>query len=179
MSPGGIGAISGRMETRDPLFAPMRAEDARAVIALWHLCGLTRPWNDPAADLALARGKASSDVLVHRAQGEPVASVMVGHDGHRAWVYYLATHPDHRRRGLARAAMAAAEAWAVARGVPKMHLMVRPDNAGVVAFYEALGYADGNILVLQRWLDPAREALYPGPPRRDAQEKTARLRETY
>ena len=25
------------------------------VIALWQACGLTRPWNDPAADIALAR----------------------------------------------------------------------------------------------------------------------------
>ena len=90
-------------------FTPMRAEEEGAVIALWHLCGLTRPWNDPAADIALARAGAASDILVHRAGGAPVSSIMVGHDGHRAWVYYVATHPDHRRKGLARTAMAAAE----------------------------------------------------------------------
>jgi len=145
-------------------FAPMQDDDEAAIIALWHTCGLTRPWNDPAADIALARGGAESEILVHRVGGVAVASIMAGHDGHRAWVYYLATHPDHRGKGLARAAMATAEAWAVARGVPKMHLMVRPGNEGVIAFYEALGYGDGNILVMQKWLDKAREALYPGPP---------------
>ena len=143
----------------------MRDADEPAVIALWQACGLTRPWNDPAADIALARGRSESDILVHRAGDFPVATIMVGHDGHRAWVYYLATHPDHRRKGLASAAMAAAEHWAIARGVPKMHLMIRPGNEAVIAFYEGLGYEDGNILVMQKWLDAERAALYPGPPR--------------
>ncbi len=147
-------------------FRPMRVEDEAAVIALWQACGLTRPWNDPAADIALARGGAASDILIHDAQGVPVASILVGHDGHRGWIYYVATHPDHRRKGLGRAAIAAAEAWAIARNVPKMHLMIRPGNEAVIAFYEALGYGDGNILVMQKWLDKAREALYPGPPGR-------------
>jgi len=156
------------MDTTADTFAPMREDEAQDVIALWHLCGLTRPWNDSAAEIALARDGAASDILVHRTGGVPVASVQVGHDGRRAWVYSLATHPGHRRKGLARAAMAAAEAWAVARDVPKMHLMIRPGNEEVIAFYEAAGYTDGNILVMQKWLDPACEALYPGPPKRDA-----------
>jgi len=146
-------------------FEPMRASEREAVIALWGACGLTRPWNPPEADIALGWQGAASDILVHRADGVPVASIMVGHDGHRAWVYYLATHPDHRRKGLGRAAMAAAEAWAIAKGVPKLHLMIRPGNEAVIAFYEALGYGDGNILVMQKWLDQDREALYPGPPK--------------
>jgi len=149
-----------------PMFEPMGDGDADAVIALWHICGLTRPWNDPAADIALARRSREADILVHREEGTPIVTIMVGHDGHRAWVYYLATHPDHRRKGLARSAMAAAEDWAIARGVPKMHLMVRPGNEGVIAFYEALGYEDGTILVMQKWLDAERAALYPGPPGR-------------
>ncbi len=145
-------------------FDLMRDEDTHGVIALWHTCALTRPWNDPAADIALARRSKEADILIHREDAIPVATIMVGHDGHRAWIYYLATHPDHRRKGLARTAMTAAEDWAIARGVPKMHLMVRPGNEGVIAFYEGLGYEDGAILVMQKWLDAEREALYPGPP---------------
>ncbi len=147
-------------------FDPMREDETDAVIMLWRVCGLTRPWNDPKADIALAMNGTASDILVHRVDDVPVASVMVGHEGHRAWVYYLATHPDYRRKGLARAAMRATEIWATERGVPKMHLMVRPENAAVIAFYEALGYEDGTITVLQKWLDPDRAALYPGPPER-------------
>jgi ribosomal protein S18 acetylase RimI-like enzyme len=145
-------------------FERMRKNEAEAVIALWQACGLVRPWNPPAEDIALALNGAASDILVYREEDTPVASVMVGHDGHRAWVYYLSTHPDHRRKGLARGAMAAAEAWARERGVPKVHLMVRPGNEAVIGFYEALGYEDGNILTMQKWIDPDRMALYPGPP---------------
>ena len=29
--------------------------DVPAIVALWQRCGLTRPWNDPAGDIALAR----------------------------------------------------------------------------------------------------------------------------
>jgi hypothetical protein len=35
--------------------APIGDADVAAVIALWQGCGLTRPWNNPAADIALAR----------------------------------------------------------------------------------------------------------------------------
>ena len=45
---------------------------------------------------------------------------MVGHDGHRGWVYYLAVTAGARRRGLGRELMRASEDWLRARGVPKL-----------------------------------------------------------
>lgn len=141
-------------------FRPMRAQEEGAVIALWQVCGLTRPWNDPSADIALARARENSDILVAEQAGILTVTVMIGHDGHRAWVYYLAVDPDHRRKGLARVAMDAAEEWARARGVPKMHLMVRPENRAVMSFYDALGYEVGATTLMQKWLDPARDALF-------------------
>ena len=35
--------------------APIEDADVAEVIALWQRCGLTRPWNDPAANIARAR----------------------------------------------------------------------------------------------------------------------------
>jgi ribosomal protein S18 acetylase RimI-like enzyme len=64
---------------------------------------------------------------------------MVGSDGHRGWVYYLAVAPARRRAGLGRTMMDAAEAWLRARGAPKIQLMVREDNEAALGFYEALG----------------------------------------
>ena len=84
---------------------PIEDGDVADVIALWQRCGLTRPWNDPAADIALARKGANATVLVGRDDGAIVASVMVGHDGHRGWVYYVAVDPDHRIKGYGRAIM--------------------------------------------------------------------------
>jgi ribosomal protein S18 acetylase RimI-like enzyme len=123
------------------------------VIALWQRCGLTRPWNDPAADIALARNGQNAAVLVGRDSSGIVASVLVGHDGHRGWVYYVAVDPDCRHKGYGRIVVDAAEEWLRARGIEKMQLMVRPDNPGVHAFYRSLGYAEQPRIVFAKWLD--------------------------
>ena len=78
---------------------------------------------------------------------------MVGHDGHRGWVYYLAVQNTEQRKGLGRQLMRACEGWVRERGVPKVQLMVRQANQGVISFYESLGYQDGEVVVLGRFLD--------------------------
>jgi GNAT superfamily N-acetyltransferase len=116
--------------------APLEDADVAAVIALWQRCGLTRPWNDPAADIALARRGSNAAVLLGRDGDAVVASVLVGHDGHRGWAYYVAVDPQHRKKGLGRAIMAAAEEWLRAR-----------------AFYETLDYDEQERIVYAKWLD--------------------------
>jgi ribosomal protein S18 acetylase RimI-like enzyme len=128
------------------------ADDAQAVIALWGACGLTRPWNDPAADFARAVEGPASAVLLLREDEALAASVMVGFDGHRGWVYYLAIAPERRRQGLARTMMDAAEAWLRERGAPKIQLMVRESNAAALGFYEALGLERQPVVTLGRFL---------------------------
>ncbi len=127
--------------------------DVGDVIALWQRCGLTREWNDPGSDIALARRDSNATVLLGRDDGVAVASVLVGHDGHRGWVYYVSVDPDYRGRGYGRAIMAAAEHWLHARGIQKLQLMVRGDNAKVHAFYQALGYYDQQRVTFAKWLD--------------------------
>ena len=126
--------------------------DALAVVALWHACGLTRPWNDPATDLANAVATASSTVLVARMpDGSDVAgTVMAGYDGHRGWLYYLAVDPALQGRGIGRALVVAAEAWLAGQGAGKVQLMVRTSNTAVTGFYDALGYTDQECVVLGR-----------------------------
>jgi ribosomal protein S18 acetylase RimI-like enzyme len=131
--------------------------DVKGVIALWEACGLTRPWNDPAADFERAVTGPASAVLVLREGDALLASVMVGHDGHRGWVYYLAVAPERRRSGLGRATMEAAEAWLRERGVPKIQLMVRDDNVSALAFYESLGLERQKVVTLGRFLAAANE----------------------
>lgn len=135
-----------------PAFVAADEAAAAALPDLWARCGLTRPWNDPARDIAFARAQPNADLLVARDGAAMIASVMVGQDGHRGVVYYLAVDPDRQGRGLGRAAMAAAEAWLAARGVWKLNLLVRADNAAVVDFYRALGYAAEDRVVLSRRL---------------------------
>ena len=127
--------------------------DLPAVIALWQACGLTRPWNDPTADIALGRRGPNSTILIGRDGDAIVATAMVGYDGHRGWVYYVATDPDRRAKGYGRAIMNAAEDWLRAAGVPKLQLLVRPENSGVAAFYQSIGFGEQKILFFTKWLD--------------------------
>jgi ribosomal protein S18 acetylase RimI-like enzyme len=136
---------------------PMAEGEAAAVIALWQACGLTRPWNDPAADLAFARGKPNSDVLVGLSEGRIVASAMVGHDGHRGTMYYVSVDPARRGLGLGTELVAAAEAWLRARGVWKVNLLVRTGNEQVLGFYAEQGYVSGSSVQIEKWIDPSKK----------------------
>lgn len=132
--------------------------DVETVVSLWKACGLTRPWNDPNNDIAFARSKATSTLLVGRqnADGPVIASLMVGHDGHRGWVYYVSVSPDHQSAGYGKIMMQAAEQWLLDQGIWKTQLMVRTGNEKVIRFYEGLGYNISQTQVLERWIDPSK-----------------------
>jgi ribosomal protein S18 acetylase RimI-like enzyme len=137
---------------------PERLYDA--AIRLWQDSGLTRPWNDPEADLRRAAGGGSSCVLAAIGDDDGLlATAMVGHDGHRGWVYYLAVDAAQRGRGLGRQMMAACEDWVRSRGIPKIQLMVRATNRATMGFYEHLGYADSDVVVFGRRLDDRLDGL--------------------
>lgn len=138
--------------------------DVTAVVTLWERCGLTRPWNDPAADIALARKGPNSTILLGREDERIVASAMVGHEGHRGWVYYVAVDPDRRGQGLGRAIMNAAEDWLREAGIAKLQLLVRQDNAKASAFYETIGYDEAAVTVFAKWLDGREQAPQLAPP---------------
>lgn len=102
------------------------ADDEAAVIDLWTRCGLVVSHNDPATDFRFARGGPSSDVLVATDGERRIAgSAMVGHDGHRGWLYYVAVEAQ---------------------------LMVRETNGEVVRFYQRIGYEPMPRINLQKWL---------------------------
>ena len=98
-------------------FRPIEDRDIESVVALWIDCGLVRPWNDARRDIDFARGKPSSDILVGIEDGEIVSSVLVGHDGHRGWYYYLSVAPARQGKGLGRATVEAGENWLKERGI--------------------------------------------------------------
>ena len=126
-----------------------------AVAALWRKCGLTRPWNDPYRDIAFARSGEASTILVGEAEGCMAASVMTGHDGHRGMLYYVAVDPSLRGKGIGKAAVRAAESWLGDRGVWKINLLVRAENAEVRGFYEKLGYEVSPVMCMARRIDGA------------------------
>jgi ribosomal protein S18 acetylase RimI-like enzyme len=135
------------------VISDLSPDEIPAAIAIWKEAGLLRLWNDPRADAALALRHAGSTILAARREAKLVATVMVGHDGHRGWVYYLAVAPAFRRQGVGTMLMRSAEQWCRARGVPKLQLMVRSENVEVASFYAALGYDKSDVVVLAKWLN--------------------------
>ena len=133
--------------------APIEDADIAQVVALWQACDLTRPWNDPVADIAFARRGANATILLGRDGDNIVASAMVGHDGHRGWVYYVTVDPDRRFHGFGRTIMDAAENWLRARGILKLQLLVRKENGKVHEFYRSIGYYNQETVTFAKWLD--------------------------
>ena len=126
--------------------------DASDAIGLWEMVGLIRPWNGPDVDFSRALHGTTSTVLGARETDGLVGTAMVGWDGHRGWVYYLAVAPSRQRQGIGAQLMTAAENWLRAQGAAKVQLMVRDTNDEARHFYERRGYEDASVTVMARWL---------------------------
>jgi ribosomal protein S18 acetylase RimI-like enzyme len=128
--------------------------DKASVVRLWEECDLVRPWNDPRKDIERKLSVQPEMFLVGLLDGDLIASVMAGFDGHRGWVNYLAVAAKYRGRGYGRALMQKVETELKAIGCPKLNVQIRSSNAAVVSFYERLGYAEDKTVSLGKRLIP-------------------------
>ena len=131
---------------------PYEPRDEAPVANLWNECGLVVPWNDPYRDIQRKIAVQPEMFLVGCADGEIIASVMAGYDGHRGWINYLAVHPDRRGTGIGRRMMDEAERLLQEAGCPKINLQVRAGNAAVIDFYEKIGFARADVVNLGKRL---------------------------
>ena len=129
-----------------------KADDEPDVVALWNASDLVVSYNDPSSDFQLARAKPNSDILVAVDDQRIVGAIMVGHDGHRGWLYYLASDPARRRQGIGRILVEAAQDYLREAGVAKVQLMIRETNERVRDFYEYLGFEHTPRIVMAKWL---------------------------
>ena len=127
--------------------------DEPEVIRLWERCGLVRAWNDPSKDIARKREVQKDLFLVGTVDGAIVASAMVGYDGHRGWINYLAVEPSRRRQGLAAALMSEAERRLRERGCAKINLQIRRDNLEAIRFYERIGFTEDAVVSFGKRLE--------------------------
>ena len=83
-------------------------------------------------------------VLVAELDGRIVGRLSIGRDSHPASEHVadvgLMVADGYRRRGIGRALMESAEAWARTVGVRKIELHVFPHNEAALALYDQLGY---------------------------------------
>lgn len=134
---------------------PFQPTDEAQVVALWQACGLVRPWNNPHQDIARKLSTEQAELFIVALQdGQLVGSVMVGYDGHRGWVNYLAVNPAQHGLSIGRALMQEAERLLLERGCPKINLQVRASNTDVLDFYAHLGYTQDEVVSLGKRLIP-------------------------
>lgn len=140
------------MKTDDVKIRDFSVSDTEMVVALWNRCGLTRPWNDPYKDISRKMSDNNGAFWVADHAEVVVASVMIGYDGHRGSINYLAVVPEYQRSGLGAELMRRAEHFLIERGCPKVSFCVRRNNEAVLAFYQELGYEIDDIHFLGKRL---------------------------
>ncbi|CAG70053.1 GNAT family acetyltransferase [Acinetobacter baylyi] len=126
--------------------------DLEDIISLWELCGLTRPWNNPEIDIFRKAEQQDGLFLIATRDDKLVATLMGGYDGHRGWISYLAVHPQYQRQGIATALVQQLEKRLIARGCPKVQLLIRKDNLDIQSFYDELGYEEVDAICLGKRL---------------------------
>ncbi len=129
-------------------------QDTEKVVSLWRECQLVVPWNDPHKDILRKTQVARELFLVGTLNGEIVATIMGGYEGHRGWINYLAVSPSHQRKGYGQDLVRTLEALLLQRGCPKINLQIRHGNDAVQAFYESLGFADDKAMSMGKRIIP-------------------------
>src|ERR1700748_2995923 len=78
---------------------PYSDGDFDAVVALWREAGMLKPYNDPKSEIARVQKHDNCLLSVGRHDDRVMATVLVGHDGYRGWIYKLAVAEALRGRG--------------------------------------------------------------------------------
>ena len=122
------------------------------VVDLWRKCNLVVPQNDPVEDIQRKLVFQPDLFFVALLDGKVVGSIMVGYEGHRGWMNYLAVLPEHQRRGYGRKLVEKAVDELKKLGCLKVNLQVRRSNVSVVEFYKHLGFKDDDVVGLGKRL---------------------------
>jgi ribosomal protein S18 acetylase RimI-like enzyme len=112
------------------------------VVALWNaVFGYESAHNEPL--LVIDKKVTAKDGLFFVAivDNQVIGTIMAGYDGHRGWIYSVAVHPEHRKRGIGSLLVNHAELALTERGCMKINLQIVAGNEPVTAFYASLGYA--------------------------------------
>jgi ribosomal protein S18 acetylase RimI-like enzyme len=118
------------------------------VVDLWKKCSLVIPQNDPVEDIQKKVEFQPELFFIGLLDGKVIGSIMIGYEGHRGWINYLAVAPEYQRRGYG--------SQLVHRGIDelrrigclKVNLQVRNTNTAVINFYKHLGFKDDNVTSL-------------------------------
>ena len=135
------------------LIRPFQTEDEDALVALWKMCELTVPWNNPHKDIARKLQVQPELFLVGILGNSLIATVMGGYEGHRGWINYLAVHPDFHGKGYGQGIMNSVETVLREMGCPKINLQIRTGNDKIASFYQKLGFTNDHVVSMGKRLE--------------------------
>jgi ribosomal protein S18 acetylase RimI-like enzyme len=122
------------------------------VVELWRKCGLVVPQNDPVVDIQKKVDFQPELFFVALVDGNVIGSIMVGYEGHRGWISYLAVLPCYQKQGYGRKLVEKSIGELEKLGCLKVNLQVRKTNLSVIDFYKHLGFKDDNVVGLGKRL---------------------------
>ena len=135
------------------LIRPFQTEDEDALVALWKMCELTVPWNNPHKDIARKLQVQPELFLVGILDNSLIATVMGGYEGHRGWINYLAVHQDFQGKGYGQEIMNSVETGLREMGCPKINLQIRRGNDKIAFFYQKLGFTYDHVISMGKRLE--------------------------
>ncbi len=135
------------------LIRPFQTEDEDALVALWKMCELTVPWNNPHKDIARKLQVQPELFLVGILDSSLIATVMGGYEGHRGWINYLAVLPDFLGRGYGEQIMNSVESELLKISCPKINLQIRTGNDKIASFYQKLGFTNDHVVSMGKRLE--------------------------
>jgi len=136
-------------------------EDTDGVLAVWESAGLLRGNSNPRNDIQKKLRHSPGSFFIGLYDGMIAATVMVGYDGLRGWLYRLAVRPEYQRRGIGTAMVEHAESWLREQGCPRVKLQIHPDKAGVVEFYRKRGFEVQELISMGKRFRAAEETNPP------------------
>ncbi len=124
----------------------------------WHVNIINSPLDEWIRGYQMVTGYSDYKIAVRRgimeriSQKKSFASVSINDtivsvglcvvEGKWAGIFSLATHPDHRRKGLASAINKALATWAKLQGAETCYLQVEVDNEPALNLYHQLGFQE-------------------------------------
>lgn len=135
---------------------PCHPDEGPALLDLWHHADASPSPTDTPEQVDQVIQDPAASVLVAVDNDLLVGSIIGGWDGWRGNLYRLAVLPSYRRRGIARALVAAAEERLAARGALRVSALVEHDHPWAVGFWDSLYEPDPRMIRYVKKVDATR-----------------------
>lgn len=137
-----------------PAIRTARTDDIEAILGFWRVATAVESVSDDPDGLRDLLERDPEAFLLAEIDGELVGTIVAGWDGWRGHLYRIAVAPTHRRRGIARVLLDAAEQRFARLGSRRVDAIVLDDNPLAHGFWTATGYE--RQLETTRWVKTMR-----------------------